>query len=138
MDKRVPQPASRQIRPALKALDGRSFPEIGRAPTARSDMPLRTRAAEGVFHRSRGLRMPSGSVEAQRSRDPRAQLRGHLFAAALRYHDAQLRFEIVGLEARGAGVEVALDELPTLRRELSVEVEVELMCGVVAVAATHS
>src|SRR5215210_1805810 len=117
MDRMVAQPACRHDRPALYAFEGRSFPEIGWPATDPSDM-LSTTGVEGRLFRAavaflQGLRHPFD--EALRD----------VVAALLANDDAQLRLEVVGLEAGRAVVEVVLDQDPSFVGELAVEVVVQ-------------
>ena len=84
--------------------------------------------------RKRPLRPGVGEVEPEGTRDPHPKVLGHLLTALVRDHQPQLGLEVVGLEARGAGVEVVLNQLAPFRGELAVEVEVQLMDGVTALA----
>src|SRR5207245_2565114 len=75
MDRIVSQPLSRHTRPALNDRDGRSLPEIGRPPTAGSDMPRATaRARSGIptsGPATRASELGFGALEAERSGHPR-------------------------------------------------------------------
>src|SRR5215217_6105240 len=104
MDRMVAHPLWRHCRPALYAFDGRSFPEIGWPATDPSDMTSTT-GAEGLLFRS-ALDFAKGGGDAQHER-----LRNPI-AALLTDDDAQLGFEVVGVEARRAIVEVVLDQVP--------------------------
>src|SRR5437016_1165316 len=113
MDRIVSQPLSRHTRPALNDRDGRSLPEIGRPPTAGSDMPRATALARSRIPTSpaaRASELGFGALEAERSGHPRSQVLGYLLTALVGDHHSQLGLEVVRLEARRAPVEMVLDQ----------------------------
>src|SRR5688572_18272161 len=113
----VAHPVSRQVRPALYAFDGRSFPEIGCAATDPSDMPNPTGLGGSLFLTVLDFFERPGYALDQGLRDP--------VSALLADDDPQLGLEVVSLEAGRAVVEVALDQEPPVVGELSVEVVVQ-------------
>src|SRR5437870_7062742 len=131
MDRIVSQPFSRQTRPALNDRDGRSLPEIGRPPTARSDMAKATaRTRSRIPTRARAtarLQLGFRGIQAERTRHPHPQVIGYLLTALVGDHDAQLGLEVIGLEAGRTFIEMVLDQLSPVRGQLTVEIDVQLM-----------
>src|SRR2546426_7222540 len=101
------------MRPALYALDGRALPVIRNPCTTASDMTAVTGGRPCLFRDGRGVTDGIGDAPAQRL--------GHLLTAAMGDDHPQLGLEVVGLVARGAVVEVVLDEGPPLVGQLAVE-----------------
>src|SRR6476660_9623177 len=99
MERTVSQPLSRHTRPALNDRDGRSLPEIGRPPTARSDMHTPTaRTTSGIPARAaceRVLELGFGGVEAQGAGHPHPQVLGYLLTTLVGDHHPQLGLEVV-------------------------------------------
>src|SRR3954454_23870939 len=122
MERTVPQPPSAQTRPDLKAFEARTFPVIGLPPTARSIIFPLTDAQAPVFRRGQGVRRSQHTVRSEvqpwmtgvvidRVGDALAQRLRHLLPAALGDHDAELSLEVERLDARGAGVQMGLDDV---------------------------
>src|SRR5580765_7442510 len=96
------------------------------------------RGADCAYGRARlRLATPAGSLVGQGVGDALLQRVGHRLCALAGDHDPQLRFEVEGLVARRAVVEVALDLRAALDRQLTIEVAVQLVQRVVAVSVSH-